>query len=115
MTGTSRRQYPSEIRLIRVKCTGRVDVKDIIQAIREGADGVMVIGCHPGECDFGHGSDVAKTHVEFARQVLERIGYGRDRAQMYFCAAAEVDRFVTIVNEMAQKIGKLPPNDLKYE
>ncbi len=99
--------------VVRVKCTGRVDVKHILEAIRQGADGVMVVGCHPGECDFGDGNMKARQRVEFAKKVLDKVGLGGDRVNMYNVSAAEIGRFRDAIMDMIEKLKKIGPNPLR--
>ena len=100
---------------MRVKCTGRVDLADIMQALRDGADGVGIFGCHKGECDFETGNYVAENHVEAARFMLAEAGIEPERVAMYFMSAAEIDRFLKAVNDFVAKINQLPTNPLKRD
>jgi len=100
---------------VRVKCTGRVDLVDIMQALRDGADAVGIFGCHKGECDFKTGNYVAERHVNAARMLLRQAGLEEERVSMYFMSAAEFDRFCDAVRDLAEKIQKLPSNPLKRD
>lgn len=103
------------IYLVRVKCTGRVDVSDILQALRDGADGVGIYACHKGECDFETGNLVAERHVNAVKFMLQRSGFDPDRVGIFFMSAAEIDRFMRATNEFVAKIKALPPNPLKMD
>jgi F420-non-reducing hydrogenase iron-sulfur subunit len=106
-------KYPENIHIVRIRCTGRVNAGHLLHAIRQGADGVMVVGCHIGECDFPDGNLKADRNVNFVKRILERHGLGEDRVNMYFLSAAEANRFVAAVEEQLKKIEKLGPNPLK--
>ncbi|MEX2718600.1 MAG: hydrogenase iron-sulfur subunit [Candidatus Sigynarchaeota archaeon] len=100
---------------MRVKCTGRVDMSDILQALRDGADGVGIYSCHKGECDFENGNVVAERHVNAVKFMLQRSGFNPDRVGQFFMSAAEIDRFLRATNEFVAKIKALPPNPLKKD
>lgn len=87
----------------------------MIQAFRDGADGVAIFGCHKGECDFETGNHVAERHVEAARFMLSEQGIEPERVAMYFMSAAEIDRFMKAVNEFTARIDSLPSNPLKRD
>jgi len=105
--------YPGTIRIIRVPCTGKVDVLHILRAFEKGADGVYVVGCLEGECRFNNGNLRARKRVEQAQQILEAIGIGGERAQMYNLSSGEGPRFAEYAREMTERIEKLGPNPLK--
>ena len=105
--------YPSTIRIIRVPCTGKVDIIHILRAFEKGADGVYVVGCLEGECRFDNGNLRARKRVEQAQQILETIGIGGERAQMYNLSSGEGPRFAEYAVEMTEKIKELGPNPLK--
>ena len=85
----------------------------MMQALRDGADGVAIFGCHKGECDFETGNYVAERHVESVKFILEEAGFNPERVAMYFMSAAEIDRFLKSVNDFTEKINALPENPLK--
>jgi len=105
--------YPGTIRIIRLPCTGKVDVLHILRAFEKGADGVYVVGCLEGECRFNNGNLRARKRVEQAQQILEAIGIGGERAQMYNLSSGEGPRFAEYAREMTERIEKLGPNPLK--
>lgn len=109
LTGTTRKSYSTEFHLIKVKCTGRVGFHLIMDAFLNGADGVAVISCHEGECDFGKANMNTNKHIRFLKKIFNHVGISEDRIQQYFCAAAEVDRFIQSVEDITKKIQKLPP------
>ncbi len=106
-------QYSSGIKIIRVPCTGKVDVLHILRSFEKGADGVYVVGCMEGDCHFNSGNFRARKRVEQARKILETIGIGGDRVQMYNLSSSEGPRFVQYAEEMDAKIRELGPNPIK--
>ncbi len=108
-----RLQYPSSLRIIRVPCTGKVDLVHILRAFEKGIDGLCVIGCMEGECHFISGNIRARKRVEQAKGILEKIGIGGERVQMYNVSSSEAPRFTKIIEEMTQKITELGPNPVK--
>ena len=108
-----RLQYPSNIQIILVPCTGKVDVLYILRAFEKGADGVCVVGCMEGDCHFNNGNFRARKRVEQAQKILDVIGVGGERAQMYNLSSSEAPRFVQIAFEMDEKIRTLGPNPIK--
>jgi coenzyme F420-reducing hydrogenase delta subunit len=108
-----RLQYPGNIRIIKVPCTGKVDLIHLLRAMEKGADGVYVLGCLEGACQFTSGNIRARKRVEQAQQILEGIGIGGERVQMYNLSSSEAPRFVEIVNEMTERIKEMGPNPIK--
>jgi coenzyme F420-reducing hydrogenase delta subunit len=108
-----RLQYPSDIRIIRVPCTGKVDVIHILHAFEKGADGVYVVGCMEGECHFNNGNFRARKRVEQAQKILETIGIGGERARMYNLASSDGPLFAKYAAEMDELIRQLGPNPIK--
>jgi coenzyme F420-reducing hydrogenase delta subunit len=108
-----RLQYPSSIRIICLPCTGKVDLIHILRAFEKGADGVCVVGCMEGACQFNSGNLRARKRVMQAREILEKIGIGGERVQMYNLSSSEAPRFVQIAEEMTHKILSLGPNPIK--
>ena len=108
-----RLSYPSNIKIIRVPCTGKVDILHILRAFEKGADGVYAVGCMEGDCHFNSGNFRAKKRVEQAQKILETIGVGGERVQMYNLASSEGPRFAEIAVEMYERIRNLGPNPIK--
>jgi coenzyme F420-reducing hydrogenase delta subunit len=113
MAGTIRAQYPSSLLPVRVLCTARVSTDLILRAFGKGADGVLVVGCHFGECDFVNGNRYAQQLVAYLQDVLEVAGIERERLRIEFASAAEGERFRQIAYSMDQTIRKLGPSPLK--
>jgi coenzyme F420-reducing hydrogenase delta subunit len=108
-----RLRYPDTIRIIRVPCTGKVDILHILKSFEKGADGVYIVGCLEGDCRFERGNLRARKRVQQAQDLLERIGIGGERVQMYNLSSSEGPRFAEIAVEMANRIKELGPNPLK--
>ncbi len=108
-----RLQYPANIHIVRVPCTGKVDVLHILRAFEKGADGVCVIGCLEGECHYNSGNLMARRRVEQARKILDTIGVGGERARMFNLSSSEAPQFVKYATEMTEKIKALGPNPIK--
>jgi F420-non-reducing hydrogenase iron-sulfur subunit len=108
-----RLQYPSSIRIVRVPCTGKVDILHILRSFEKGADGVYVVGCMEGDCHYNGGNFRARKRVEQAQRILETIGIGAERVQMFNLASSDGPLFAKIAAEMTERIGKLGPNPIK--
>ncbi len=113
LAGTSRIQYPPNIRVIKVPCTGRVSVNHILRALECGADGVYVAGCLEGTCHFMSGNYKAKHRVQYVKDLLSEINVEPERVQVYFMSAAEGSKFANIAREMTETIKELGPSPLK--
>jgi len=108
-----RLQYPSNIKVILVPCSGKVDILHILRAFEKGADGVYVVGCMEGDCHFNSGNFRARKRVEQAQKILDTIGVGGERAQMYNLSSSEGPRFAQYAMEMDERIRKMGPNPIK--
>jgi coenzyme F420-reducing hydrogenase delta subunit len=110
LAGVSRFQMPSNFRVIRVMCSGRVPPELIIRALANGIDGVVVLGCHPGECHYSEGNYLARRRVHVLKRMLSYIGFEPERFQLRWVSAAEGAKFSTVVKEVTEKITELGPN-----
>jgi len=108
-----RLKYPSSIKIIRVPCTGKVDLLHVLRAFEKGADGVYVVGCEEGSCQYTKGNFRARKRIEQAQNILDTIGIGGERAQMYNLSSGEGTRFAQFAIEMEERIQKLGPNPIK--
>ena len=108
-----RLQYPGNIRVIRVPCTGKVDILHILRSFEKGADGVYVVGCMEGDCRFNSGNLRARKRVQEARRILDIVGIGGERVKMFNLSSGEGTRFAQFAEEMTEKIKELGPNPLK--
>ena len=113
LAGVSRLKYTPAVKIIKVKCTGRVDIKHILYSIRSGADGVMIVGWRPNECQFKQGNFTANRHVELANRILASRGFGNQRINMYWLSGAESEKFVKSVEDALEKVKNAGPNPLK--
>jgi coenzyme F420-reducing hydrogenase delta subunit len=108
-----RLNYPTNIRIIRVPCTGKVDVIHILRAFEKGADGVCVVGCMEGDCHFKTGNFRARKRVEQAQQLLDAIGVGGTRVKMYNLSSGEGPLFAKYAEEIVETVKALGPNPVK--
>lgn len=114
LAGVSRMQYPPNIRIIRVMCSGRVDPSFILEALKEGADGVLVAGCHlPSDCHYISGNFKALRRIKLLKKVLEQFGIEPERVRLEWISASEGDKFATVVKDMVERIQKIGPNPFK--
>ena len=114
LAGVSRIQYPPNIRIIRVMCSGRVDPSFILEALKNGADGVLVAGCHlPSDCHYISGNFKALRRVTLLKKVLQQFGIEPERVRLEWISASEGDKFAAVVKDMVDEIKKLGPNQLK--
>ncbi len=111
LAGVSRLQYPANVRVIRVPCSGRVDPLYIIKALQEGADGVLVSGCHPGDCHYISGNLVARRKFAMLKGFLEYLGIEPERVQFSWVSASEGGRFASLIEKVVSDVKKLnaPP------
>lgn len=110
-----RLSYPSNVKVIQMPCTGRVDVIHLLKAIEDGADGVYVAGCLEGECHFLTGNLKAKKRVQYVKGVLEELGLEPERVEMFNLSAGEGPRFAEIAKEMVERIEKLGPSQINIK
>jgi len=108
-----RLSYPTSIKIIRVPCTGKVDVIHILRSFEKGADGVYLVGCMEGDCHFNQGNFRARKRVEQVQKLLDDIGIGGERVRMYNLSSSEAPLFVQFAKEMFDKIVELGPNPIK--
>jgi F420-non-reducing hydrogenase iron-sulfur subunit len=112
LAGTSRLKYPPNVRVIRVMCTGRVDERLILKAFVAGADGVLVCGCHPGDCHYQKGNLNARRKMTGLIPFLEAVGIGKDRLRLEWIAASEAPKIAETVKSFTQTIKELGPNPI---
>ncbi len=107
--------YPTSIKIVRVPCTGKVDVIHMLRAFEKGADGVCIVGCMEGDCHFKSGNFRARKRVEQVQKLLNTVGIGGDRVQMYNLSSGEGPLFAKYANEIHEKIMELGPNPIKLK
>ncbi|HUX99464.1 MAG TPA: hydrogenase iron-sulfur subunit [Candidatus Deferrimicrobium sp.] len=113
LAGTSRLQYPPTVRLIRLPCTGKMDITYILHAFELGADGVIVSGCLPEQCHYVSGNYKSVRRVKMAQEILKSIGFEAERLDdQHFISAAMADEFVKVVKEFTGKIKKMGPSPI---
>lgn len=110
LAGTSRIKYPPNVRVIRVMCSGRVDERLILKAFALGADGVLVSGCHPGDCHYQKGNLSARRRVTGLKPFLEAIGIGKDRLRLEWISASEGPKVAETVKSFTETIKRLGPS-----
>jgi coenzyme F420-reducing hydrogenase delta subunit len=109
LAGVSRIQYPANIRVVKVPCSGRVDPLFIMKSLQSGYDGVLISGCHPGDCHYLSGNYVARRRFAVLKPLLEFIGIEPDRVQFSWISAGEGERFAQVVTKVTEDVKKLGP------
>ncbi len=112
LAGSLRLQYPPTVRLIEQPCSGKIDIRLLLQAFEAGADGVYVAGCLEGDCHFLQGNIRAKKRVNAAKKILDKIGVGGERLEMFNLSGSMGPRFAAIATEMTERILRLGPSPL---
>jgi len=107
LAGVSRFQYPTTVKIIRVMCSGRVDPAFILKAFEQGIDGVLVCGCHIGDCHYIDGNEKAQVRIENTKKMLELIGINPERLRLEWVSAAEGLKFANLVKEFTEKLEEL--------
>jgi F420-non-reducing hydrogenase iron-sulfur subunit len=114
LAGVSRIQYPPNIRIIRVMCSGRIDPAFVLEAFKDGADGVLVAGCHlPSDCHYISGNFKAMRRINLLRRVLKDFGIEPERLRLEWISASEGDKFAAVVRSMVDDLKKLGPSPVK--
>ena len=112
LAGTSRMKYPPNLKSIRVMCSGRVDPSFVLEALRKGVDGILIAGCHPGDCHYQSGNYKTNRRVKLLKKLLEELGIDPQRVRFEYVSASEGQKFATIVTEFVAEIKKLGPNPI---
>jgi coenzyme F420-reducing hydrogenase delta subunit len=110
LAGVSRIQYPPNVRVVRVPCSGRINPAFLLRALQNGADGVLVSGCHPGDCHYISGNLAARRKFALLKALLEHAGIEPERIQFTWVSASEGGRFAAIVQKVVEAVQKLGPN-----
>jgi F420-non-reducing hydrogenase iron-sulfur subunit len=109
LAGTSRMKYAPNVRVVRTMCSGRVDPQMILWAFRHGADGVLIGGCHPGDCHYQEGNYKALRRITLLRTMLGQFGIEPERLRLEWISASEGERLRDVVNEFTEQIRRLGP------
>jgi coenzyme F420-reducing hydrogenase delta subunit len=115
LAGTSRLSYPPNVRLIRMMCTGMVDPKYVIKAFLEGADGVLISGCHPGDCHYINGNLKARRRVKLLKEILPRFGFDDRRLKLTWIGASEGTDFAKTMKELVDEVKSIGPNEARKQ
>jgi len=110
-----RLEYPANIKIIRLPCSGKIDIMHLIRAIQQGADGAYVVGCLEGTCHYNEGNYRARERVEHVQMLLNEVGIEGDRVRMYNLSSGEGPTFAAYAKEMTEHIRKLGPNPLNIK
>jgi F420-non-reducing hydrogenase iron-sulfur subunit len=111
LAGTARLGYPSNVRLIRVMCTGMVDPKYVIKAFLGGADAVLVSGCNPGDCHYINGNFKARRRIKLLKEILPQFGFENERLRLTWIGASDGVLFAEIIKEMVVQVKDLGPSE----
>jgi len=113
LAGTSRLGYPSNVRLVRVMCTGMVDPKFVIKALLEGADAVLISGCHPGDCHYINGNFKARRRIKLLKTILPQFGFDEKRLKLTWIGASDGIQFAETIRAMTADIKALGPSEAR--
>ena len=112
LAGTSRMEYPPNLISVRVMCSGRVDSSFVLDAFSKGADGVLIFGCHPGDCHYQEGNYIALRRYALLVKMLEQFGIEKERIQLHWVSASEGDKWAKLIAELVEEIKQAGPNNL---
>lgn len=115
LAGTSRMKYPPNVYIVRMMCSGAVDPVYVIKALVDGADAVLIAGCHPGDCHYQEGNYKARRRVALLKQILEQTGFDSKRIWLRWISASEGKLFADTINEMTEAIRAKGPTPLLQE
>jgi F420-non-reducing hydrogenase iron-sulfur subunit len=113
LAGTSRIHYAPNVRIIRVMCSARIDPTFVLKALHDGADGVLICGCHPGDCHYSEGNYKMMRRYPMLKSLLTDYGIEEDRVRLEWVSASEGQRFADIVNDMTERVRALGPSPVK--
>jgi F420-non-reducing hydrogenase iron-sulfur subunit len=111
--GAMRVQYPANVKFVRLPCTGKTDIRYVLEAFEQGADGVYVVACPIGNCHHVRGNERGRARVQRAREIVEEIGLEGERLGMFFMSGSQAQAFAAAAHTMTERIRKLGPNPLK--
>jgi len=107
--GSAQNPYPTNVRIVKVMCSGRVDPEFILKAFKEGADGVMILACHPGDCHYKEGNYRAAQRYQMLKKLLDQYGIEEDRCYFDYVSAGDGEKFVKVITETVAKVKALGP------
>ncbi len=113
LAGTSRIQYPPNIRIVRMMCSARVDPTFVLDALSKGADGVLICGCHPGDCHYSEGNYKAMRRFTLLKHLLRSFGIENERVRLEWVSASEGQRFADLVTDMTERVRALGPSRIQ--
>jgi F420-non-reducing hydrogenase iron-sulfur subunit len=113
LAGTSRFEYPTNLRIIRVMCTGRMDPTLVLEALRMGADGVLIAGCHPGDCHYQKGNFMMEKRFDYLKSAVKNIGIESERVRLEWISASEGGKWAALAREMTEDIKRLGPSPFR--
>jgi F420-non-reducing hydrogenase iron-sulfur subunit len=108
-------QYPANVKFVRMPCTGKTDIRYLLEAFEQGADGVCVVACPIGNCHHVRGNERGLARLQRAQKILDEIGLGSDRLDMFFMSGSQAHTFASAIDKMTDRIRDLGPNPLKGE
>jgi len=111
--GSLRIQYPANVKMVRLPCTGKIDVRYLLSAFEQGADGVYIMACPIGNCHHVRGNERARARVEFVKKILDQIGLGGERLDIFFVSAGQGAGYALKAREMTERVRKMGPNPLR--
>ncbi len=112
LAGVSRMQYPPTVRIVRTMCSGRFDPEFVLKAFEKGIDGVIVCGCHPGDCHYREGNIEAEKKVKMTSKLLDAVGVDARRFRLEWVSASEGTKFANLIKEFTETLKELGPNPL---
>ncbi|MCR4841375.1 MAG: hydrogenase iron-sulfur subunit [Lachnospiraceae bacterium] len=110
LSGTNRLQYPTNVKIIRIPCSGRLNPVDVLRAFQDGADGVILCGCHPGDCHYTTGNYYARRRMTLLYSMLDYLGIEKDRTKVEWVSAAEGQKFAETMNAFVEQVRALGEN-----
>jgi len=113
LAGTSRMKYAANVHIIRVMCSGRVDPTFVLKAFREGADGVLICGCHPGDCHYHEGNYRCLRRYHLLQKYIQQMGIESDRFRLAWISASEGKQFAELIDEMTEQVRNVGPSQIK--
>ncbi len=115
LAGTTRQQYPPNVRVVHLMCSGAIDVVYVLKALMDGADGVLIGGCHPGDCHYQSGNFKARRRVAILKNILGQLGLSPDRVWLRWISASEGRLFAETVREVTEAIRAMGPSEFKTQ